>query len=290
MRRSRGLMRVAALMLAAASVFAAAGTRAVPALSQMGSRGSQVRRVQQRLISLGYLGGTADGVFGTKTQTALTRFQSDKGLDADGVAGVVTLTALDFVFRQGDSGEDVAAIQKKLSALGYYTGAADGIFGSATAAAVRSFQAANGLTQDSVVGFATAKKLYSSSAVRKSSSQPYRDNDYELLARIISAEARGEPYRGQVAVGAVVLNRVKHPSFPDTVAGVIYQNGAFTAITDGQIHEEVYESSYRAAREALAGSDPTGGAIYYYNPDKTSNRWIRSRTVIAAIGNHLFCS
>ena len=111
-----------------------------------------------------------------------------------------------------------------------------------------------------------------------------------MLANIISAEARGEPFEGQVAVGAVVLNRVEHPSFPDTLAGVVYQPGAFTAITDGQINEAVAESAKKAAREALAGSDPSGGALYYYNPDKTSNKWIRTRPVIKRIGAHLFCS
>ena len=111
-----------------------------------------------------------------------------------------------------------------------------------------------------------------------------------LLARIISAEARGEPYSGQVAVGAVILNRVEHPSFPDTLSGVIYQPGAFTAITDGQFNESVAESAYRAARDALNGTDPSGGAIYYYNPDRAISQWIRTRPVIKRIGKHLFCS
>jgi N-acetylmuramoyl-L-alanine amidase len=262
---------------------------AVPALARTGSTGTQVRRVQQRLIALGYLSGSADGIFGEKTRSALVQFQRDKGISADGVAGVVTLTALGIVFQRGDSGEDVTAIQQKLTALGYYSGSTDGIFGSATAAAVRSFQANNSLTRDGIVGFATAQALYSGTAAAKSASQSYRDNDYELLARIINAEARGEPYQGQVAVGAVVLNRVRHPSFPDTIAGVVYQSGAFTAVTDGQIHADITDSAYRAAQDALAGWDPSGGAIYYYNPDKTSNRWIRSRTVIATIGAHVFC-
>ncbi len=117
----------------------------------------------------------------------------------------------------------------------------------------------------------------------------YSQNDVDLLANIISAEARGEPFEGQVAVGAVVLNRVSHPSFPDSIAGVVYQPGAFTAITDGQINEKIAESSRKAAKEALNGADPSGGAIYYYNPKKTSNKWIRSRPVIKQIGAHLFC-
>ena len=141
---------------------------------------------------------------------------------------------------------------------------------------------------DGIAGPATLKALGISETVSAGGS--VSDSDYQLLARIISAEARGEPYIGQVAVGAVVLNRVEHPSFPDTIAGVVYQPGAFTAITDGQINEEVYESSKRAAKEALNGSDPSGGAIYYFNPDKTSNKWIRTRPVIKRIGNHLFCS
>lgn len=116
------------------------------------------------------------------------------------------------------------------------------------------------------------------------------ESNINLLARIISAEARGEPYTGQVAVGAVVLNRVESPSFPDTISGVIYQNGAFTAINDGQFWEPIESGCYNAARDALNGWDPTGGALYYYNPAKTSNKWIRSRPVITQIGDHLFCS
>ncbi|MEG0895683.1 MAG: cell wall hydrolase, partial [Oscillospiraceae bacterium] len=116
------------------------------------------------------------------------------------------------------------------------------------------------------------------------------ENNVYLLARIISAEARGEPYSGQVAVGAVVLNRVEHPNFPDTLSGVIYQNGAFTAIVDGQFDQPIAESAYKAAKDALNGQDPSGGAIYYFNPDKTSNKWMRTRPVIKRIGKHLFCS
>ena len=115
-------------------------------------------------------------------------------------------------------------------------------------------------------------------------------NSVELLARVISAEARGESYLGQVAVGAVILNRVEHPSFPDTIAGVVYQSGAFTCMTDGQINQPVSESSRRAAQDALNGVDPSGGALYYYNPAKTSNQWMLSLPVITTIGSHVFCS
>ena len=152
---------------------------------------------------------------------------------------------------------------------------------------VKKFQKAHGLPVTGNADAATLEKIGLPSGTASSSNN---SSDYHLLARIISAEARGEPYVGQVAVGAVVLNRVEHPSFPDSVSGVVYQPGAFTAITDGQINEAITESAYRAAKEALNGSDPTGGAIYYYNPSKTSNKWIRSRPVITQIGEHLFCS
>jgi N-acetylmuramoyl-L-alanine amidase len=111
-----------------------------------------------------------------------------------------------------------------------------------------------------------------------------------LLARVISAEARGEPYIGQVAVGAVILNRISHPSFPHTLAGVIYQPGAFSCLTDGGINAAVADSAFRAARDAINGMDPCGGAIYYYNPAKSTNKWIFSRPVITIIGDHRFCS
>ncbi len=116
------------------------------------------------------------------------------------------------------------------------------------------------------------------------------ESNIYLLARIISAEARGEPYTGQVAVGAVILNRIKHPSFPDSLSGVIYQEGAFTAIVDGQFNQPISDSAYNAARDCLNGWDPTGGAIYYYNPAKTSNAFMHSRPIIVTIGSHRFCS
>ncbi len=187
------------------------------------------------------------------------------------------------VYRQGSTGETVRQIQTNLKKWGYYSGAVDGIYGSQTTAAVKSFQRKNGLSVDGVTGTQTLAALGLSTGGSGASS-----NDLYLLARIISAEARGEPYKGQVAVGAVVLNRVRHPSFPNTVAGVIYQNGAFTAIVDGQFDEPISSESYAAAQDALNGWDPTGGAIYYYNPAKTTNSWIYSREVITVIGNHYF--
>ena len=185
--------------------------------------------------------------------------------------------------RMGSTGNEVTAIQNALKKKGYYTGAVDGIFGSRTLAAVKSFQRDAGLLVDGIAGPKTLKALGISGA-----SSGFSSNDYNLLARIISAEARGEPYLGQVAVGAVVLNRVEHPSFPDTISGVIYQNGAFSCLNDGQFYQPVSSSAYTAARDALNGLDPSGGAIYYYNPKTATSQWIRSRPVITTIGNHIF--
>lgn len=189
--------------------------------------------------------------------------------------------------KPGSTGSEVREIQTRLKNWDYYTGAVDGIYGSATTRAVMRFQANHGLTPDGIAGAATLSKMGISSST-SSSSNSYQQN-VELLARIINGEARGEPYEGQVAVGAVVLNRVKHSSFPNTIAGVIYQNGAFTAVSDGQINAAVNSSCYSAARDALNGWDPSGGAIYYYNPRTATSSWIRSRPVVKTIGRHVFC-
>ena len=189
-------------------------------------------------------------------------------------------------YRQGSTGEQVRIIQTKLKNWGYYDGAVDGIFGSGTAEAVRYFQRKNGLTADGIVGPATLKALGMSTGGGGSG----QESTVELLARVISAEARGEPYSGQVAVGAVILNRVEHPSFPNTVAGVVYQPGAFTCMVDGQIDQPVADSAYRAARDALNGADPSGGAIYYFNPSTATSAWIWSRPLIKTIGSHRFCA
>lgn len=189
-------------------------------------------------------------------------------------------------YRMGSSGSVVREIQTRLKNWGYYTGDVDGIYGSKTAAAVKYFQKKNGLTQDGVAGTATLSKI----GISEASSASARSNSEYLLARVISAEARGESYRGQVAIGAVILNRVDHPSFPNTIAGVVYQPGAFTCMVDGQFNQPVTESAIRAAREALNGTDPSGGAIYYFNPNTATSAWIWSRSLIVIIGNHRFCS
>lgn len=200
------------------------GGNSAKAFSQYGSSGSEVVQIQQRLNELGYSAGSADGIFGTSTKTAVIQFQKNNGLSADGIVG-----------------------NKTLSALGLSSGGGSGgAYGG------------------------------------------YSESEVQLLASIISAEARGEPYEGQVAVGAVIMNRIAHPSFPNTLSGVIYQNGAFSCLYDGGINAAVADSAYQAAREAINGSDPTGGAIYYYNPAKTTNKWIWSREVIATIGAHRF--
>lgn len=197
-------------------------------------------------------------------------------------------------YKKGSSGAVVTQIQTKLKSWGYYTGTVDGIYGSGTERAVRAFQQKNGLTVDGKAGDQTLAAMGLSAGGGNSSnsggSGGASSSQVDLLARLISAEARGEPYSGQVAVGAVVLNRIKHPSFPNTLPGVIYQSGAFTCITDGQFNQPVAESAYRAARDALNGFDPSGGAIYYFNPSTATSSWIWSRPLITVIGKHRFCS
>ncbi len=203
------------------------------------------------------------------------------------VVAAVTLNetkTTDALSRLGSTGSEVTKIQTKLKNWGYYKGSVDGKYGEQTKKAVTEFQKKNNLTQDGVAGSATL------AAMGIASSSGSENNDVYLLARAINGEARGEPYTGQVAVGAVILNRVKHPSFPNTVAGVIYQPGAFTAVDDGQIDAAMTSSCEKAARDALNGWDPTGGAIYYYNPVTATNKWIRSRPVMLTIGKHVFCS
>lgn len=197
---------------------------------------------------------------------------------------IITTIAMPTLSRPGSRGTEVRNIQTKLKALGIYTANVDGIYGVKTTAAVREFQRRKGITVDGIAGPATLRALGLASGVTSSS----RSNDLYLLARIITAEARGEPYTGQVAVGAVVLNRVKHPSFPNSLAGVVYQPGAFSAVTDGQFNSPINETSRKAAQDSLNGWDPSHGCIYYYNPAKTTNKWIYSRPVVIKIGKHIF--
>lgn len=198
--------------------------------------------------------------------------------------------SLETLSKVGSTGTEVRQIQTRLKNWGYYSGSVDGIYGTQTKNAVVYFQRKNGLTVDGVAGPATLSALGLPAGSSGGGTGGYSSSDINLLARVISAEARGEPYAGQVAVGGVILNRIKHPSFPNTLAGVIYQPGAFSCITDGGINAAVSDSAYKAARDAVNGWDPSGGAIYYFNPAKATSAWIWSRPVIVVIGSHRFCS
>lgn len=190
------------------------------------------------------------------------------------------------ILRQGSTGSTVRSVQTRLKNWGYYTGVVDGIYGPKTTAAVKYFQSKNNLVVDGIVGPKTAAAI---GINLSSSSSGYSTSDEYLLARCIYAEGRGEPYTGQVAIGAVILNRVKNSRFPNTIAGVIYQPGAFTVVQDGQINLTPNSTAQSAARDALNGWDPTNGCIYYYNPATATSAWIWSREIRLVIGRHNFC-
>ena len=189
----------------------------------------------------------------------------------------------------GSRGEEVRRIQTKLKQLGFYNGSIDGIYGSATQKAVKRFQSSVGITSDGIAGSKTLLYLGLDSSSGGGSYGSYSSSDMWLLAKVIEAEARGESYVGQVAVGAVVLNRVESSSFPDTISGVVYQAGAFSAVTDSNWSVSPSATSKKAAQDAINGWDPSYGCLYYYNPAKTSNKWIRTRPVVTTIGSHVFC-
>ena len=199
--------------------------------------------------------------------------------------------AVEALSKYGSRGSEVTQIQTKLKRWGYYSGSVDGIYGSQTVSAVKKFQKKNGLTVDGIAGKNTlaAMGIYNSSNSSSSSGTSSNSSNVNLLARLIHGEARGEPYTGKVAVGAVVLNRVKSSSFPNTIAGVIYQKGAFDAVSDGQINLSPDSSALKAAQDAINGWDPSYGAIYYFNPSTATNKWIWSRPLTVTIGKHRFC-
>ena len=188
---------------------------------------------------------------------------------------------------KGDTTANIKAVQTRLSELGYYTYKIDGLWGWRTTDAVKRFQRDYGLTQDGIVGSWTEKSLKITLSGGSSQSSVSSAN-LDLLARCVYAEARGEPYTGQVAIAAVVLNRVESPSFPNTISGVIYQKGAFTCVSDGQINLTPNQTAYNAARDALNGWDPTNGCLYYYNPATATSKWIWSLKVQLTIGRHSF--
>ena len=190
--------------------------------------------------------------------------------------------------KYGSRGTEVRTIQEKLKRWGYYSGSVDGIYGSQTVSVVKSFQKKNRLTVDGIAGTQTLKAMGITSSSSSSSSSNNSSN-VNLLARVVYGEARGEPYTGQVAVAAVVLNRVKSSKFPNTISGVVYQSGAFDAVADGQINMTPDTTAKKAAQDALNGWDPSYGAIYYFNPSTATNKWIWSRPMTVTIGKHRFC-
>ena len=201
------------------------------------------------------------------------------------------------VLKQGATGGEVKEVQRRLKMWGYYNGSVDGVFGTGTKKAVIAFQKKNGLTADGVVGASTYKALgmngsYQILAGQSSSSAQgingFTSADVYLLAKTIYAEGRGEPYTGQVAIGAVIMNRIRSSSFPNTVSGVVYQKGAFTAVSDGQINLTPNQTAMNAAKDAINGWDPSGGALYYYNPAVATSAWIFDRQTITVIGKHVF--
>lgn len=197
----------------------------------------------------------------------------------------------DRTLSQGSKGAEVKDLQKRLVQIGYQVGKVDGIYGKSTTAAVKRFQRNRGIKADGIAGKKTIDELIRLTGESKTASGKkigMKNSDVQLLARCIHSEGRGEPYIGQVAIGACVMNRIKSSSFPNSIAGVVYQPRAFSAVDDGQINLEPDETAVKAAREAMNGSDPTGGAIYYFNPAKTSNKFIWSRPQIKKIGKHIF--
>ena len=196
---------------------------------------------------------------------------------------------IEVLSKYGSRGSEVTRIQTKLKRWGYYSGNIDGIYGTQTVKAVKYFQRKNGLTADGIAGPATLKAMGITSSSSTSSSTSSYNSNLNLLARVIYGESRGEPYTGQVAVGAVVMTRIKSGSFPNTFSGVVYQSGAFDAVKDGQVNLTPNSTAIKAAQDAMNGWDPSYGAIYYFNPSTATNKWIWSRPMTVTIGKHRFC-
>ena len=200
------------------------------------------------------------------------------------------------ILKMGAQGNEVKEVQRRLKSWGYYKGSIDGVYGAGTRSAVIAFQKKNGLTADGVVGKSTYKALGMNNSYQAlvehnantGNGGGYNSSDVYLLAKTIHAEGRGEPYSGQVAIGAVILNRVRSPQFPNSISGVVYQKGAFTAVDDGQINLTPNETAMKAAKDAINGWDPSGGALYYYNPAVATSAWIFDRQTVTIIGKHVF--
>ncbi len=260
---------------------------------------AQVRVVQQRLRDWGYYSGPVTGYYGELTKAAVIRFQKKHGLNAAGYLGALTLEKIGiYVGSSGtsSSGSEVwteydstiiTKVQQRLKNWGYFSGPVTGYYGDLTRAAVISFQRKHGLNAQGYLGPLTLEKIGISAPNTNNSATT--NSDLDLLARCVYAEARGEPYAGQVAVAAVILNRVESPSFPNTIAGVIYQPWAFTAVNDGQINMQPNQTAYNAARDALNGWDPSYGCLFYYNPAVATSQWMFQKPIATQIGSHVFC-
>lgn len=255
----------------------------------------QVRLVQQRLKAWGYYSGPVTGYYGELTKAAVIKFQKKHGLNAEGYLGPLTLEKIGIYVSSSSSSssgggteydsETIKKVQQRLKDWGYFDGPVTGNYGELTKAAVIKFQKKHGLNAQGYLGPLTLEKI----GIYVQSSGSQNNSDLNLLARCIYAEARGEPYAGQVAIAAVILNRVEHPGFPNTIAEVVYQPWAFTAVQDGQINLEPNQTAYNAARDALNGWDPTYGCTFYYNPATATSKWIFQKEIVTRIGNHVFC-
>jgi N-acetylmuramoyl-L-alanine amidase len=221
-----------------------------------GSAGTDVRELQGRLKFLGYYKGNLDGSFGYSTYWAVRNFQYKFGMKVDGVVGGTTKTKLVAATRGYNPNQAAASIRRAQ--------------GGTTA------RKATAKTQS-----VTPTQSYGSKNVSA--------NDMKLLSNAVYGEARGEPYIGQVAIAAVIMNRMDNPNFPNTVPGIIFQPGAFTAVADGQIWLSPNAQAQKAVNDALRGWDPSSGAIYYFNPATATSKWIWSRPQIKRIGDHIFC-
>ncbi|MCI9017082.1 MAG: spore cortex-lytic enzyme [Clostridia bacterium] len=205
------------------------------------------------------------------------------------VYNIFSVNLVQALSKYGSRGSEVTQIQTKLKRWGYYKGNIDGIYGSQTLEAVKYFQRKNGLAVDGIAGKNTLEAMGIFNSTGNSGTSSNASNNVNLLARVVYGEARGEPYEGQVAVAAVVLNRVKNPNFPNSISGVIYQKGAFDAVSDGQFNLNPNSTAKKAAQDALNGWDPSYGSIYYFNPATATNKWIWSRPYVRTIGRHRFC-
>lgn len=324
----RILLLCCACMLIVVGVFttvAEAGASFGKEEIKQGAAGGDVYELQGRLKYLGFYQGKIDGQFGQRTYRAVRQFQSQFGLKVDGVVGPKTKRELveatkawapglsNRIYKKGDRGGYVWELQRRLRYIGFYPGKVDGKFESQTDRAVRDFQYRFGLKVDGKAGPKTKLKLWRATRDMKTDKgakaqkkkkpamtqvKPMKKvsqntgglskQDIHLMSRAVYAEGRGEPYVGKVAIAAVILNRLESEKFPDSVSGIIYEPLAFEAVSDGQINMSPEEESKKAVRDALNGWDPSGGALYYFNPDKATSDWIWGRPQIKRIGKHIF--